>query len=53
MEEKSNRQKTCNPAEWLAIQNNFAVHLPASEQQLHPRRHTIENQISYLHDRDA
>jgi hypothetical protein len=43
--------KSCDAAEWLAIQNNSSCHNSDSEQQLLPRHHT--NPISPPRERDT
>ena len=43
--------KSCDAAEWLAIQNNSSCKRSDSDQQLQPRHHT--NPISPPRERDA
>ena len=51
--EKSNPQKVAIPQNGRLYKIILLSIRPPFEQQLQPRRHTIDNQISYLHDRDA
>ena len=46
--------KSCDAAEWSAVQNNFAVICPSSSSSFYiARHHTIDNPTSHPHERDA
>ena len=46
--------KSCDAAEWSAVQNNFAAICPSSSSSFYiARHHTIDNPTSHPHERDA